>query len=58
MSRFIGGESRELSTLFPKRIGAYISEQNLVRVVDAIVDELSWFELSFNLLVGMTCTRL
>lgn len=36
MSRFIEGENREQSTLFPERIDEYISEENPVRVVEAI----------------------
>ena len=48
MSRFIEGENREQSTLFPERIDEYISEENPVRVVDAFVDELNLFELGFE----------
>ena len=48
MSRFIEGENREQSTLFPERIDEYISEENPVRVVDAFVDQLNLFELGFE----------
>lgn len=48
MSRFIEGDHREQSTLFPERIEDYISEENSVRVVDVFVDELNLFELGFT----------
>lgn len=48
MSRFIEGEHRQQSTLFPERIEDYITEENPVRVVDAFVDELNLFELGFT----------
>ena len=48
MSRFIEGDHRQQSTLFPDRIEDYISEDNPVRVVDAFVDELNLFELGFT----------
>ena len=48
MSRFIEGDHREQSTLFPERIEDYISEENPVRVVDVFVDELDLFELGFT----------
>jgi len=48
MSRFIEGDHRQQSTLFPERIEDYITEDNPVRVVDAFVDELNLFELGFT----------
>jgi len=48
MSRFIEGEHRQQSTLFPERIEDYISEENPVRVIDVFVDELDLFELGFS----------
>jgi len=48
MSRFIEGEHRQQSTLFPERIEDYISEENPVRVIDVFVDELNLFELGFS----------
>lgn len=48
MSRFIEGEHRQQSTLFPERIEDYISEENPVRVVDVFVNELDLFELGFK----------
>ena len=40
MKRFIEGESRFQSTLFPERLDDYIAEDNAVRVVDAFVEKL------------------
>ena len=48
MSRFIQGEDRNQSTLFPERLEDYIDEDNPVRVVDAYVDELDLSDLGFD----------
>lgn len=48
MSRFIEGENREQSTLFPERIDDYISDENPIKLVDAFVDRLDLFELGFK----------
>ena len=40
MRRFVAGEDRSQSTLFPERLEDWISEDNPVRVVDVFVDEL------------------
>ncbi len=40
MKRFIEGENRYQSTLFPERLDDYIAEDNAVRVVDAFVEKL------------------
>ncbi len=40
MKRFIEGEDRTQSTLFPERLDDWIGEDNPVRVVDVFVDEL------------------
>ena len=48
MKRFVSGESRDQSTLFPVRIDDYIGEDNPVRAVDVFVDELNLGELGFN----------
>ena len=48
MNRFIEGEHRQQSNLFPERIEDYITEENSVRVIDALVDELNLFELGFS----------
>lgn len=48
MKRFIQGQDRSQSTLFPESLDAYISDDNTVRVVDAYVDELDLFGLGFE----------
>ena len=47
MSRFIEGESRSQSVLFPERLEDWIAEDNPVRAVDAFVEELDLAELGF-----------
>ncbi len=47
MSRFIEGEHRHQSTLFPELLDNYISEDNAVRLVDVFVDELDLRLLGF-----------
>jgi len=48
MKRFIEGEERSQSTLFPERLDDYVGEDNAVRVVDVFVDELNLTSLGFN----------
>lgn len=48
MKRFIEGEDRSQSTLFPERLDDYISEDNPVRVIDVFVDELDLWGLGFE----------
>lgn len=48
MKRFIQGEDRSQSTLFPERLDDYIAEDNPVRVVDVFVDELDLAALGFD----------
>jgi transposase len=48
MSRFIKGEDRQQTTLFPELLDDYISEDNSVRVIEAFVDELDLYELGFS----------
>jgi len=48
MKRFIVGESRSQSTLFPESLDDYVSEDNPVRVIDVFVDELEMRELGFT----------
>jgi transposase len=48
MSRYIEGEDRHQSTLFPELLDNYISEDNSVRLVDVFVDELDLSTLGFN----------
>src|SRR6202041_3769334 len=48
MKRFIEGESRSQSTLFPEHLDDYIAEDNPVRVIDVFVEELDLNELGFE----------
>ncbi len=48
MKRFIEGENRSQSTLFPESLDDYIAEDNAVRVVDAFVNKLDLKQLGFN----------
>ena len=48
MKRFIEGENRFQSTLFPESIENYIADDNPVRVIDAFVDGLDLKQLGFD----------
>jgi transposase len=48
MKRFVEGEDRSQSTLFPERLDDYIEEDNPVRVIDVFVDELDLGKLGFE----------
>ena len=48
MKRFIEGENRTQSVLFPERLDDYIGEDNPVRAIDVFVDELDLKELGFE----------
>jgi Transposase and inactivated derivatives len=48
MKRFIQGEHRGQSTLLPESLDDYVSDTNLVRVVDVFVDELNLAKLGFD----------
>jgi len=48
MKRFIEGEDRNQSTLFPECLDDYIAEDNPVRFVDVFVDELDIAQLGFG----------
>src|SRR5258708_3194942 len=48
MKRFIEGEDRSQSTLFPEHLEDYIAEDNPVRVIDVFVDERDLKELGFD----------
>jgi transposase len=48
MNRFIEGEDRNQSTLFPECLEDYIAEDNPVRVIDVFVDELDLGQLGFG----------
>ncbi len=47
MTRFIEGQSRKQTALFPERLDDWISEDNPVRAVDAFVEELNVRALGF-----------
>src|SRR3989441_11575308 len=47
MSRFIEGEERSQSVLFPESLDEWVTEDNPVRVVDAFVEELDLAGLGF-----------
>ncbi len=48
MSRFIEGQQRSQSVLFPEQLEDWISEDNPVRAVDAFVEELALAQLGFD----------
>src|SRR4029079_6437919 len=48
MKRFIEGTDRGQSTLFPECLEDWIGEDNPVRVVDVLVDELDLADLGFG----------
>jgi len=48
MNRFVEGEDRSQSTLFPERLDDYIEEDNPVRVIDVFIDELDLGKLGFE----------
>jgi len=45
MKRFIEGESRNQSTLFPELLDDYVGEDNPVRVIDVLLMNLIWVGL-------------
>jgi transposase len=47
MKRFIEGDPRKQSVLFPERLDEWIGDDNPVRAVDAFVEELELKELGF-----------
>lgn len=48
MKRFIEGEDRSQSTLFPERLEDYSSEDDPVRAIEAFVEELDLGDLGFD----------
>lgn len=48
MKRYVEGENRSQSTLFPESLDEYIAEDNPVRVVDVFVDELDLKQMGFE----------
>ena len=58
MKRFIEGEDRSQSTLFPEHLDDYVGEDNAVRVIDVFVDELDLGGLGFGRVVPRATGRL
>src|SRR3977135_927899 len=48
MKRYVVGQDRSQSTLFPEVLDEYIAEDNPVRVVDVFVEELDLKDLGFE----------
>ena len=48
MTRFVVGDDRSQSTLFPERLDDYLGEDNPVRAIDVLVDELELAKLGFD----------
>src|ERR1700722_8728385 len=48
MTRFVVGDDRSQSTLFPERLDDYLGEDNPVRAIDVLVDELDLAKLGFD----------
>ena len=48
MKRYIEGISRDQGTLFPDHLEDWIDDENVVRVIDAFVDELDLRDLGFK----------
>lgn len=48
MRRFVQGENRSQSTLFPESLDECITEDNPVRVIDVFVEELDLEQLGFQ----------
>src|ERR1700731_2295705 len=48
MTRFVVGDDRSQSTLFPERLDDYVGYDNPVRAIDVFVDELDLGELGFG----------
>ena len=48
MTRFVVGDDRSQSTLFPERLDDYLGKDNPVRAVDVFVDELDLAGLGFD----------
>lgn len=57
MKRFIEGEDRSQSTLFPEHLDDYVGADNAVRVVDVFVDGLDLGGLGFDRVVPQATGR-
>lgn len=58
MMRFVEGEDRSQSTLFPERLDDYVGGDNSVRVVDVFVDELDLGSVGFERVAPTATGRL
>ena len=54
MSKFIEGDNRHQTTLFPERVDDFVSEDSSVRVVDVFVDRLDISGLGFKAIPAET----
>src|SRR4029078_8287187 len=57
MKRFVEGTTREQSTLFPECLEDWVCEDNPVRVIDVLIDELDLSHLGFNGVVAEVTWR-
>jgi hypothetical protein len=48
MTRFVVGDDRSQSTLFPERLDDYLGEDNPVRAIDVFVDDADGSSNSWN----------
>ena len=48
MTRFVVGDDRSQSTLFPERLDDYLGDDNPVRAIDVFVEELDLAKLGFG----------
>ena len=48
MGRYVEGQDRTQSVLFPERFDDWIDEDSTVRVIDVFVDELDLSKLGFE----------
>ena len=49
INRFIGGEDRHQTKLFPERLDDYIAKDSSVRVIDVFIDHLDISGLGFKI---------
>jgi transposase len=57
MKRFVEGEKRQQTTLFPTSVDDYVTEENPVRAIEAFVDMLDLAALGFASVVPETTGR-
>ncbi|BBI61363.1 hypothetical protein HSBAA_26690 [Vreelandella sulfidaeris] len=51
MKRFVVGEARDQSTLFPTLLDDFIAEDNPVRAIEAFVEGLDLKDMGFKVLI-------